>query len=180
MGVEDQPRSNYSEAEGNASYGGWPGFHKIVGVEMCDRRHAIATAAWDAVRASLGAEGETEGGAAPSGGRGTDVVVSFVNGDIQETDVWDATHVYLSSLCFPPEVTRRISEILLANADAARSDGGGGSAGTGARLRVVAALSDLPLFERDGRWRRTTREIQMTWDGSRVRVYEYVGTAPVG
>jgi len=157
---------------------GWTGFDRIVGIEMCDRRHAIATESWRAVRTSLDANPvpEEEEHGAPHRSQPERPAVSFINGDILETDFSDATHLFLSSLCFPTEVTRRISEILLANV--ARDDGTGGG-GSGGRLRVVAALSDLPLLEREGgvvsggRWIKTTREIQMTWGGSRVRTYRY-------
>lgn len=118
----------------------------VIGVELSKQRHDMAVESWQRLQESVGESTEQ---------------VRFLNEDVLETDFSDATHIYLSSLCFPRDVIDAIQVKLITCADAGN-------------LRVVAALSDLTLLEHseNQRWAKHQKEIRMTWGGSRVRIYK--------
>jgi len=127
---------------------------KAVGVELSKERHLIATDDWSKLTSSL----------ADAGGDNElfDVdprAVLHIHGDATAVDLSDATHIFISSLCFPERVLGSLQDTILAVASLDVS-----------RILVVAAMSDLWELEREG-WVRTVRYIQMTWGSGLVRIY---------
>lgn len=114
---------------------------KSVGVELSAARHDIASDALRRLRQSM-----------PR----TSTGIEFIHANALEADLTDATHVYLSSLCFPESVVEAISMRLLTEAP---------------QLRAVAALSDLESLDAAG-WTRSTLQVQMSWGSGWVRMYQ--------
>jgi SAM-dependent methyltransferase len=69
-------------------------FRKVAGIELLTERHAIAVAAWSALKNN----------AAVQAGGGSIPTVEFLPGDILLADLSYTTVIYLSSLCFPEEL----------------------------------------------------------------------------
>jgi hypothetical protein len=115
--------------------------NKSVGVEMSPKRHEIAV---DALRRL--------GQSVPPAATG----IKFVNANALEADFSDATHLFLSSLCFPAAVVESLSIRLLTQAP---------------ELRAVAALSELDALEAAG-WAKSSLDVQMSWGSAWVRVFK--------
>jgi SAM-dependent methyltransferase len=82
--------------------------------------------------------------------------IEFVHGDALEVDFTDATHLFMSSLCFPQEVLMILQERILHLP----------------RIEVVAALNRLELFWlRKEEWNEREISIQMTWGPSTAKIY---------
>ena len=140
-----------------------------IGVELSKTRHTLAVNTWNAVQEA-------------SGLFRADLVckilhddqvveqerVQLWNGDIMDTDLSDATHIYMSSLCFPKELADHAAHHIMEVYQRHR------------KLKVVVALSDLKPFETTEMrplWKKSYELIQTTWGFSTARVYkyEYVG-----
>lgn len=135
-----------------------------VGVELSENRHLLAETKWESMSQSAQEEficrrlQRDQYMGRPR--------VQFQNLDILDADFSDATHLYVSSLCFPPEVTEKVSQIIADNRQQY------------AKLRVVVALSKLPALENDENrphWKKHLELIQMTWGYSTAKVYRFVG-----
>mmetsp|Transcript_10996 Transcript_10996/g.12997 ORF Transcript_10996/g.12997 Transcript_10996/m.12997 type:complete len:288 (+) Transcript_10996:12-875(+) len=126
---------------------------RAIGVELSEERHRIAVDDWGRLTASSLVDG---------GDDEFDIdrrAVQFIQGDAAAVDLSDATHIYISSLCFPDSVLGIIQDTVLTIASSCTS-----------RISVVAAMSELGELERAG-WAKTVRHIQMTWGGGLVRIY---------
>ncbi|CAK0834695.1 unnamed protein product [Prorocentrum cordatum] len=114
----------------------WPAVRRAVGVELSAERAARGTAAWAALAASGEALALRRGALSlrPEGGGGAPgcspaADVQLLEGDLLLADLAEATHVYLSSLCFGDALLARVAERLVRDAP---------------RLRAVASLRALP------------------------------------
>jgi Histone methylation protein DOT1 len=140
-----------------------------IGVELSKRRHELAVKSWNSVQEASELSQE-------------DLVckilqdnqvveqerVQLWNRDIMETDLSDATHIYISSLCFPKGLADRAAQLIMDTYQRHR------------KIKVVVSLSDLKPFETDEMrpiWKKSIELIHMTWGFSTARVYkyEYVG-----
>ena len=126
-----------------------PAVCRAVGVELSAARHGAAAEAAAQLSSSL----------PEAAGR-----VSFVHGNALTADTSDATHIFVSSLCFPAHVTEGIAERVLRSC----------SSGESRHLRVVAALSVLEGLERAA-WPRRVEHIQTSWGSARVFMYSRPG-----
>ena len=113
---------------------------KSVGVELSAARHAIAGAAL--ARLSLL----------------TDIAgrIEYIHDNILTTDFGTATHIYISSLCFPEAVLNALADRICNNA--------------APNLRVIAALSQINGLQDLG-WVVGYVDIEMSWGSQRVRIY---------
>lgn len=140
--------------------------HCSIGVELSAHRHSLAEQNWSNLQKSPeAASGEFHQMFTTNHFMGQPKV-QFLNQDILDTDFSDATHLYISSLCFPDEVTDKVCDVVMNNH---RQFG---------RLRMVVALSNLPLFEAEenrSRWKKSFELIHMTWGFSTARLYKFVG-----
>jgi hypothetical protein len=84
-----------------------------------------------------------------------------------EADISNATHLYLSSLCFPDFVKTEISNRIVSLSY------------NSSKLPIVMALSDLFPVETSKLWTKEMLNVQMTWGPSRVRIYRPSIFAPV-
>ena len=118
--------------------------HKCVGVELSKERHDVASSALSRIRSS-----EYK----------SDLLskVELSNADALEYDFSDATHIYISSLCFPRQVLEELQDIILTLDD----------------VRVVAALNRLDKLESSSDWvvRDTPVAVQMTWGSGSAKIY---------
>lgn len=137
-----------------------PSVIKSVGIELSPTRHAIALRTWDRLNFSGEAErirrlGEQSWGItrhdnadAPS--------VDLYEGDLFELDISEATHIYVSSLCFTEEMMERIVDKIELE---------------GESLQILASLRALPLRNR---WRKISE-----WDEEVMRRRKVeLGTKP--
>jgi len=116
-----------------------PSLKTAIGVELSMERHEIASSilseiAW--IKPSL-----------------KDSVI-FLNSDVLELDLSDATHVYISSLCFPRSVLHQLQDYLV----------------TIEGIRVVVALNRLDRFE-TGEFEVSDAHVQMSWGPGLAKVY---------
>ena len=116
-----------------------PSLKAATGIELSLERHKIASSilseiAW--TKPSL-----------------TDSV-NFLNSDVLELDLSDATHVYISSLCFPKPVLRQLQDYLFS------IEG----------LHVVVALNRLDRFEAE-EFDVSDAHVQMSWGPGLAKVY---------
>lgn len=121
-----------------------PFVRKAVGVELSAQRHAIAEGAVRRLAASLDEA----------------LNIHYIHGNALKADLSDATHIFISSLCFPAAVVDGLS------ARIARSD----PFNSAPNVRVVASLSALHVLEQAG-WERRAREVQMSWGSATVYTY---------
>uniref|UniRef100_A0A7S3V0H0 Histone-lysine N-methyltransferase, H3 lysine-79 specific n=1 Tax=Aplanochytrium stocchinoi TaxID=215587 RepID=A0A7S3V0H0_9STRA len=121
----------------------------VVGVELSRERHSIAMQSWKAVQRTLGLEDSDDH---------EKQRLYLVNRDALDTDFGAATHIYISSLCFPTYLKQSLGRKIANNAK-------------NGHLKIVATLSDFQVLE-EGGWRKATHYVQMTWGNSLVRVYE--------
>lgn len=132
------------------SYLELPRLTHATGVELSSTRHAAALASWNTV------SDRTEDI------RGSDARVTFRNGDLFHVDIADATHIYLSSLCFTEDMMDRLGSKLLEAPD----------------LRCVASLKPIPGLVPKEKTKMNYREeyVQMSWNpqwGGGCRVFIY-------
>ena len=123
-----------------------PRLQRAVGVELAPSRHAAAVRGW----ASLAASGSP---LLARTGHGAE----YRQESMLETDLSDATHVYVASLCMPDALLDQLWAVLEAGAP---------------RLEVVASLREF----RAGQTPTATAEVEMTWNragGPGAPVYLY-------
>lgn len=125
---------------------------RAVGVELSEERHRTAVDVWGELTASLVDRGDDDFDFDKR-------AVEFIHGDVTDVDLSDATHIYISSLCFADNVIDMLQDVVLAVASSCTS-----------KISVVAALSELEALEQAG-WIKTVQHIQMTWGGGLVRIY---------
>ena len=118
---------------------------KAVGVELSAARHAAASDSLFQLSTSLG--------------EGSDSI-HFLNADALAADISDATHIFISSLCFPAALSDDLANRILHEVATAAAP----------RIRVVAALTVLKRLELSG-WERSDKEIQVSWGIARVYFY---------
>ena len=150
-----------------------PSVVKAVGIELSHSRHKAATSMWDKLK-ETGEARRIRMSAEESWGlrrseTDADPVLELHEGDLYALDISEATHIYVSSLCFSEEMLERLVEKI-------ELEGG--------RLQVLASLRLLPLSKRDGRQRIRrlgrkpwTEFIEMSWtkgagDGCPVYFYK--------
>ena len=116
--------------------------NKSVGVELSKERHDVASSVLSRLRSS-----EYK----------SDLLskVELSNADALEYDFSDATHIYISSLCFPRQVLEELQNIIL----------------TLDNVRVVAALNRLDKLESSSDWVVRTVHVQMTWGSGSAKIY---------
>lgn len=149
-----------------------PSVLKSVGVELSHSRHKAATSMWGKLRESSEARRIRASAEESWGLRSVDPVVELHEGDLYSLDISEATHIYVSSLCFSEDMLERLVEKI-------ELEGG--------RLKVLASLRLLPLRKKDGRQsiRRLGRKpwtefIEMSWtkgSGDGCPVYFYKAEA---
>jgi len=99
--------------------------------------------------------------------------IQYYHGDILDSSwTWreDATHIFLSSLCFPPIVLDAIQRQILGwNDNSGRS--------SSSSLQVVASLKRLDLLKTSDEWEEDIGDvhIQMSWGPGIVKIYRRVG-----
>ena len=117
--------------------------NKSVGVELSKERHDIATSALSRIRASEYSSGLLS-------------KVELSNADALKCDFSDATHIYVSSLCFPRSVLEDLQDIILALD----------------YVKVVAALNRLDKLEVSSDWGEGQDvPLQMTWGAGSAKIY---------
>lgn len=90
-----------------------PSIRRAVGVELAPTRHSVAIEAWNALTQS-GAVNDLRSNLAFN----TNEKISdghevyFYNKDLFQVDLTDATHIYISSLCFSQDMMVQLSKIL--------------------------------------------------------------------
>jgi hypothetical protein len=116
--------------------------HKSVGVELSKERHDVASSALSRIRSS-----EYK----------TDLLrkVELANADALEYNFSDATHIFISSLCFPRQVLEELQDIILTLDD----------------VLVVAALNRLDRLESSSAWEVRDVPFQMTWGAGLGKIY---------
>ena len=116
--------------------------NKSVGVELSKERHDVASSALSRIRSS-----EYK----------SDLLskVELANADALEYDFSDATHIFISSLCFPRQVLEELQGIILTLDD----------------VRVVAALNRLDKLESSSGWEVKDVPVQMTWGSGSAKIY---------
>ena len=137
-----------------------------VGVELSKRRHDLAVKSWTSLQEAAGLSRDdvvckirNKDGQLVEQDR-----VILLNKDMVKTDFSDATHIYLSSLCFPRALADRAALRMMDNYQ------------RHGKLKVILSLTDLKPFETDemqALWTKSYELIHMTWGFSTVRVYKY-------
>ena len=118
-----------------------PRTKRVVGVELASSRYHAALNAWNTIsqERSISTEG-----------------ISLRHGDLFQTDLHDATHVYVASLCFTDVMMERLADKLAREAS---------------HLSCVATLRMLPGWKHDG-----VEYVEMTWTKPHgCAVYFYFG-----
>lgn len=147
----------------------WLEFPSVVastGVELSVQRAATASAAWASLReggraAELRAAARAllAGGAAAGGGGATEGL-RLVQGSMFDVDLSEATHIYVSSLCFSNQMLQRLVALLAAAAP---------------QLQAVASLRRFP-DDVPGFGNAVLVQAQMSWtvrSGGTNNVYIY-------
>mmetsp|Transcript_11925 Transcript_11925/g.42663 ORF Transcript_11925/g.42663 Transcript_11925/m.42663 type:complete len:171 (+) Transcript_11925:87-599(+) len=146
------------------SYLEWPAVVCAVGIELEEIRAERATAAWEAMVLDGRADDVRRQAldlVRPGGARcvaaATDSV-SLIQGDMLRAEVGEATHIFVSSLCFSTGVLARLVRKLSSEAT---------------NLKVVATLREFPC-ELPGFALAKRIEADMSWtaDGASVYIYE--------
>jgi len=128
-----------------------------VGIELSTLRHSLALQKWQALQ---------QNSLFHHGGQVDPNRIQFVNKNILEADFSKATHIFLSSLCFPEKTIDEIAEVIARNRRQYK------------KLQTVIALSKLKSLEDENNgayWKRSFAFIQMTWGMNTAIVYENCG-----
>jgi hypothetical protein len=125
--------------------------NKSVGVELSKERHDIAASALSRIRSSdYSSELLSK--------------VELANADALKYNFSDATHIFISSLCFPRQVLEGMQDIILDLGD----------------IRVVAALNRLDKLELSSEWEVRDASLQMTWGAyGSAKIYRKYSTQKV-
>ena len=123
-----------------------PSVFKSVGIELSPSRHKIAAQTWDDLSRS-GDSSRIRKLAVKSWGieeKDNNIIptVDLYEGDLFELDISQATHLYVSSLCFSEDMMKR----LVAKIEQ-----------EGSSLKIVASLRLLPSLRDDNKNARRTR-----------------------
>lgn len=92
--------------------------------------------------------------------------LELIHGNLMDYDFSDATHIFASSIFFPPVVLETMCHKINEYAKQFQ------------KLQVIAALSDLELLEENDSscgyclWEKHVQRLQMSWGGANVRVYK--------
>lgn len=137
----------------------WPSVRRAVGVELSSSRSAHARRAWQHLLDSGEARRLRQAALAhqPGAGRTRDISLDMMGdldlleADLLEADVRDATHIYLSSLCFGDDLMAQIVHKLKAEARC---------------LRRIASLRSLPCSREAGFRYTGDVDVEMTWTGA--------------
>lgn len=116
---------------------------KSVGVELSKGRHDTAMTALSRIKQQSDVPIDLSG-------------IEFVHADALKYDFTDATHIFISSLCFPRSVLESLQDILV------HIEG----------LTVVAALNRLDSLESSTNWIRSDASVQMTWGPGSAKIYK--------
>ena len=135
-----------------------PRLQRAVGVELVPARHDAAVRAWNSIKAKASDARATLG---KQYSHCKEANVKFIQGDLFEVSVTDATHIYIASLCFSNEMMQRLADKL---------------AKESSELKCVATLKKFPKrFE----WKLGTPRaeyVEMSWTkprGEGCLVYFY-------
>jgi len=129
---------------------------KAVGVELAWDRHELAQQALVGIQNEVGCTDPPESDLCPP--------IRFIHGDATQVDWSDATHLFLSSLCFPDVVLESLQQTILQLPE----------------VQVVAALNRLDWLLRNSiEWEERQVHIQMSWGPGIAKVYQR-RTAVVG
>ena len=133
---------------------------RSVGVELASARHNAAVHAWESLRASGDAQQQCAAAAAAAAAAAGEP--EFILGSMLETDLSQATHVYVASLVFDEALVDAVWQVLLRNAP---------------RLELVASLRKFPnAGPPDG-----VVKVAMNWnDACPVYLYRRGTAATVG
>lgn len=124
---------------------------KIVGIEIMTIRHENAVRSWKRLLA------DEEVRTLPKDNQLPQDIVEFRNENILESDLSDATHLFLSSLCFPLDVMEELQFNILSKSP---------------KIQVVAALTSLPILQKEGGFSlKKELEVSMTWGYAIIRFY---------
>ena len=167
---------------------------KVVGIELSEARHEMSVYSWNKVQLALQSTQDDQGSnnGDPAGivaedefykkekekmqGKIQDTTflheatepgitskLKLARSNLLEYDYSDATHIFASSIFFPDIVLEEMSYKLHSNATQY------------GKLKVVAALSDLEVFEQGVpcMWEKYTQRLQMSWGGAYVRLYKW-------
>ncbi|CAE7324407.1 unnamed protein product [Symbiodinium natans] len=139
----------------------WPAVKRAVGVELCPERTAQAKQAWSKLVAS-GTAASLRGSMLQQNvsQRTVQEDLVLVQGDLLEADISQATHIFVSSLCFGEELLAAVCSKLGREASS---------------LRRAATLTALPHSRAAGLRYTGSVFAEMTWtgvEGTRVWLYE--------
>jgi len=138
-----------------------PRLRRAVGIELAQSRHDVAIFAWDTVDTKAY---DVRTALKEHASCCNEASVQFIQGDLFEVDVTDASHIYVASLCFTSEMMERLGDKL---------------ANEASRLKCVATLKPFPK-RLDWRFGTPTVEyVEMSWTKSRgegCAVYFYTPT----
>jgi SAM-dependent methyltransferase len=129
---------------------------KAVGVELSQERHEIAVEALSRISTSIFENDDVKNHS-----------IEFANADALDYDIADATHIFISSLCFPRsvldafQVVFRSSSLSTMQMQMMMPD-----------LQVVAALNRLDQLEQDANWQSSVAHVQMSWGAGLARIYK--------
>lgn len=168
----------------------WPAVQRAIGVELCESRSSHACQAWSSImaihdghmlrQAALALLNDSEhaksqefrgigrvsssssSSSIPTeiGGISSVAQVRLLQGDLLSANVGEATHVYLSSLCFDDHMMEQIVQKLKTEASC---------------LQSIASLRALPGSRVAGFRYKGSVDVEMSWTGApgtRVRIYE--------
>lgn len=138
----------------------WPSVRRSVGIEIAAERAKSASQAWGSLVLS-GEAHQLRNELMGISGRprsNVDEDVKLVEGDMLAADVGEATHIFLSSLCFGPQLMEQITEKLSKEA---------------VKLQCLATLRALPRSNSVFRYTGAVFA-EMTWtgvEGTAIRLY---------
>lgn len=156
----------------------WPAVHSAVGIELSASRSEKARAAWGSLAAAgevrslraaalaTLARGPSSDGPAVGSPSDHSDKVEFLEGDLLEFDISEATHVYASSLCFGEDLMRSLAARL--------------GSGAGRTVRATATLRPFPVMPA-GFVKAPSVWAEMTWGGPEgQQVHMYLREREVG
>jgi hypothetical protein len=143
------------------SYLELPRIQRSVGVELAPSRHDSAVKAWEGlVQSGLASELRLNHPDATT--NDDDASLELIAGDLFHADVSEATHIYVSSLCFTDDMMRRLEEKLTCSSS---------------KVKSVASLRAFPTHLFGTRPR--VEYVEMSWtkrQGTGCAVYVYSPT----
>jgi hypothetical protein len=148
------------------SYLELPRIQRSVGVELAPSRHESAVKAWERlVQSGLADELRSNHPHATTNedeDDDDDASLELILGDLFHVDVSEATHIYVSSLCFTDDMMHRLEEKLKCSSS---------------KVKSVASLREFPMHLFGTRPR--VEYVEMSWtkrQGTGCAVYVYSRT----